>query len=383
MKSWRGWAIAGGILVALFAALVVVSGLLPTPIEQATGSTTNPRPNGARAVAEVLRRNGVQVTEVTGLPEAAAAADPDSTLAIYLTQPLSQAAVAQLRDVPADVVILIGSSWVGLAELTDGLFEEDWWWREDETVPAYDCSDLDVLAVGAISYSENGVFDTSPAAAMCYLDDIGTALYADTTTPRHRLTVLGAGGLVLNGTILEEGNAALALRMLGRHPQLTWFLPGQDALAPPDDPGVSDPFTDWSLLPGWAPSVFGILLVAGAAAALWRGRRFGALVREKLPIAVPASEVSTGLGRLYRQAGARGHAAAGLRAATIGRLSARLGLPATAEPRLVVERLAEVSGEPVDALAALFYGPAPTSDSELVDLASRLTDLERKLTPHE
>lgn len=382
MRSWRGWAIAGGVLVALFAALVVVSGLLPTPVGQATGSTTNPRPNGARAVAEVLRRNGVQVTEVTDLPEAAAAADPDSTLAIYLTQPLSQAAVAQLREVPADVVILVGSSWVGLAELTDGLFDEDWWWREDGTVPAYDCSDPDVLAVGAISSSENGVFDTSPAAAMCYLDDIGTALYADTTTPRHRLTILGAGGLVLNDTILEEGNAALALRMLGRHPQLTWYLPGQDALAPPEN-GVSDPFTDWSLLPGWAPSVFGILLVAGAAAALWRGRRFGALVREKLPIAVPASEVSTGLGRLYRQAGARGHAAAGLRAATIGRLSARLGLPATAEPQLVVERLAEVSGEPTDALAALFYGPAPTSDGELVDLASRLTDLERKLTPHE
>jgi len=123
-----------------------------------------------------------------------------------------------------------------------------------------------------------------------------------------------------------------------------------------------------------------VLLVAGAAAALWRGRRFGALVPEALPVEVPASEASSGLARLYRQAGARGHAAAGLRAATVHRVAARLGLPASASPELVAERLGAAAGTPPSLVYELCYGPPPATDAALVELATALTDLERKLT---
>lgn len=136
----------------------------------------------------------------------------------------------------------------------------------------------------------------------------------------------------------------------------------------------------FDLLPPWSRPVFAVLLVAGAAAALWRGRRFGALVKEPMPVEVPASEASSGLAGLYRQAGARGHAAAALRAAAIMRVSARLGLSASASPQTVVERIAQASGADPGALNALLYGTPPATDQELADLAHTLTDLERKLS---
>jgi hypothetical protein len=93
--------------------------------------------------------------------------------------------------------------------------------------------------------------------------------------------------------------------------------------------------------------------------------------------------VSSGLARLYRQSAARGHAAAGLRAATVHRVAASLGLPTSAPGSLVVDRLAQATGEPVAVLAELCYGAPPPTDTALVELASGLTDLERKLTTRE
>ncbi|MDR1806680.1 MAG: DUF4350 domain-containing protein, partial [Propionibacteriaceae bacterium] len=105
-------------------------------------------------------------------------------------------------------------------------------------------------------------------------------------------------------------------------------------------------------------------------------RRLGPLVPEPLPVAVPASEAAAGLARLYRQAGARGHAAAGLRAATAGRLAARLGLPPNAQPATVGERLGLALGRDPGTIVGLLYGPPPATDAELVALAQQLHEVE-------
>ena len=62
-------------------------------------------------------------------------------------------------------------------------------------------------------------------------------------------------------------------------------------------------------------------------AALWRARRLGPLVTERLPVAIRASETTEGRARLYRKANARDRAAAALRSATRTRLAPLIGVP--------------------------------------------------------
>lgn len=70
------------------------------------------------------------------------------------------------------------------------------------------------------------------------------------------------------------------------------------------------------------------LAFAAVLAAVWRARRLGPLVPEKLPVTVPAAETTEGHARLYEQAHARDRAAAVLRSATRTRLA-----PSSASPR--------------------------------------------------
>jgi hypothetical protein len=376
----RKWLIAGGIVLGLFAGLVTVAALLPEAPERLPGSITNARPEGVRALGQVLAADGVDVAQVTGLDEATAAA-PGTTLAVYLDRNLSTDALARLRDVPADLVVVYGASddVDDLYTLTGGRISGSSWWTTGSG-PA-DCTDPDAIAAGTISVGGTALMAEDESVTTCFGDDEESALYADVRAPGHRITVIAGTRWVRNDTITQEGNAALALRVFGRNARLTWYLPGVDAVTGDQREGTGPDL--FALLPPWSRAVMAVLLAAAAAAALWRGRRFGALVREQMPVEVPASEVSSGLARLYRQSAARGHAAAGLRAATVHRLAARLGLPSSAPPELVVERLATASGQPPSAVRELCYGPPPATDAALVELATSLTDLERKLTTRE
>ncbi len=381
----KRWAIAAAVLTGLFAALVAAAALLPESPDRLAGSITDPRPQGVRALGQVLGADGVDVAQVTTLDDATARATAGSTLAVYLSEDLSDAAVARLNDVPADVVVVYTalSDLTTLDALTDRRIVPDYWWTDAETASA-DCTDPDAAAAGTLTPSRVwGVRARTTLATICFPAGYGNSgLYADTRLPGHRVTVVAGDRWLRNDTITENGDAALALRVFGRHAKLTWYLPGVDATAPPTQAGEGE-IDMWSLLPPWSRAVLAVLLVAGAAAALWRGRRFGPLVSEKLPVEAPASEVSSGLARLYRQAGARGHAAAGLRATTLHRVAPRLGLPASASPDVVVERLARATGDPPGRLRELCYGPPPPTDTDLVALATALTDLERKLTSRE
>ena len=125
-----------------------------------------------------------------------------------------------------------------------------------------------------------------------------------------------------------------------------------------------------------------LLLVTGVAI-VWRARRLGALVPEPLPVVVRAAETQEGRARLYRQARARGRAAATLRTTTLRRLAARLATGQGATPDQVITLLAEATGRDPAGLGRLLLGPAPESDAALVALADDLDTLERELSRHD
>jgi hypothetical protein len=181
--------------------------------------------------------------------------------------------------------------------------------------------------------------------------------------------------VLANARLAEGGNAALALRLLGRQDRLVWYVPSFDDIGSTEasGPALGD------LLPPWTGPVAVQALVVALAAALWRGRRLGRLVTEPLPVVVQAAEATRGRGRLYRRSRAYGHAAASLRAGTASRVATRLGLPRSAGAVAVIEALAHATGRTTDDVAALLYGPPPTDDAGLTELARRLDDLESEV----
>jgi len=112
---------------------------------------------------------------------------------------------------------------------------------------------------------------------------------------------------------------------------------------------------------------------------IWRARRFGPLIAERLPVVVRASETVEGHARLYQARRARDRAAAALRNAMLGRIRPALGLTADAPPDAVIDGLAARSRLDRSAIAAIAFGPPPPTDIDLVKLARDLDDLEREV----
>src|SRR5699024_2310214 len=123
----------------------------------------------------------------------------------------------------------------------------------------------------------------------CYPNDAGQ--YRLVVSPS--VTVVGTTELLTNGGILEDGNAALTLRLLGAEPRLIWYRPRRDDAEAAAAPTISE------LSPGWVVPAALLLVATFVAAAFWRGRRLGPLVVEPLPSIVPADETVRGRARLY------------------------------------------------------------------------------------
>ena len=86
------------------------------------------------------------------------------------------------------------------------------------------------------------------------------------------------------------------MRALGHNRHMVWF-----------DASQQEASTVWddASLPRWMPVLMAHGAVIVLALAVVRGRRFGRLVIEDLPVVVRATETTRGRGRLYRRAGAR------------------------------------------------------------------------------
>ena len=96
---------------------------------------------------------------------------------------------------------------------------------------------------------------------------------------------------------------------------------------------------------------------------------------------VRAVETTRSLGRLYRRSGDRGHAAESLRRAARSRLAERLRLGSTIAPDVLAREVARRTGRPEDDVRALL-GPAggvPSTDRDLITLASHLAELDREV----
>jgi hypothetical protein len=204
----------------------------------------------------------------------------------------------------------------------------------------------------------------------CY----GGALVRYTDNGRE-VTVVSSGDFMTNSGLLKQGNAALAMNLAGSHRRLIWYAPQRP------EGGVESGSSSglYDLIPAQAKWVLVQLVLVVAALAVWKGRRIGPLVAERLPVVVRASETVEGRGRLYRSQRARDRAADALRTAALQRMTPRLGLGHDADAPAVVTAIAERCGSSPPAVAHTLFGPPPANDTDLVYLAHELDNIERQV----
>jgi hypothetical protein len=375
------WTRTRGIVLALVV-LLAAAGVIAALRSDGRHGMLDPRsadPYGSRAVAALLGEHGVTTRVVTTLDQARTAAGPGTTLLVANPDLLTRDQRNLLRaatDSAGGRTVLVAPGTASVDGLAPGVTAA----RARSTRTTLDpacafpaarrAGDADT---GGIRYST-----TAPAADSCYPSD-GLPTLLRLARPRGGDTVvLGAPSILLNNRIGEHGNASLALQLLGSRPHLVWYLP---SLADDSAPRTGQR-SFFDLLPsGWLRAALQLFLAA-AVAALWRARRLGPLVPERLPVAIRASETTEGRARLYRTTGARDRAAAALRSATCIRLAPLVGVPAAQAhtPETLLPALsARLPTEERAALNDLLFGPPPGDDAALVSLADRLDALEREV----
>jgi hypothetical protein len=370
---------------------VILLGGVIVGLIQPTGGTSgyldpgDAHPGGARALAQLLSQRGATVTRVSSAAAAVQAITADTTAAgppvtLLVTSPelLTKSQLKTLAGAPGDQVVVAPDAAV-LAVLAPPV-------TVTGTPPVQTlnpgCAWPAARRAGSVQAGGLALHTTAAGAVQCYPGPGQPSLVRYPAGGRT-ITVLGTGVPLTNAYLADQGNAALALNLLGRG-RIVWLVP---SLPPPGVAGVGGRASFVSVVPFAAWLVLIQLAIAAALAALWRGRRLGPVVAERLPVVVRAAETVEGHGQLYRARAARDQAAAALRQAARGRIVQLLGLPGpTGDPALAPQAAVQLAGQvagrtgrPADEIMDLLAGPAPASDAALTALADDLDTLEAEV----
>ncbi|MEV4454611.1 DUF4350 domain-containing protein [Microbispora sp. NPDC049633] len=362
--------------VTLLAALVLAAAALPVLLAggPSGGRALDPGDTslqGGAALARLLAAHGVEVVRAETPDEAVAAAGPQTLLLVTEASLLDRDAAGRIAEAPGDR--LLAGFVPYLRVLAPGVRRQG---EARTRSRAPECALREAVRAGN-AYTGGVSLTGPPGATGCYPAGDGHALVRY-TADGHTVTVLGDASFLTNLRLAEDGNAALALNLAGARTKLVW-------LTAPDESAETGGGTDeearslGDLIPAGVKWAVIQLVVAVAVAALWRGRRLGPVVVERLPVVVRAAETVEGRGRLYRARRARDRAALALRAAAADRLAPRLGLPRTATPEEVAVAAAARTGRDPQPVLTLLCGPPPGDDTALVALAAHLDTLERQV----
>lgn len=373
MRRWRTPAL---IALAVLVLAVAIAALAP---RSTAGDLDpdSPAPAGSRALAQVLGEQGVQVTSTDRFAEVDEVAGGGDATVLVVGADLLEADLLDTltSDLGGSDVVLVRPSPRVLEDLDLDLLAGAAA-ADDPVDPGCDVEAARVAGStqwdDAVAYQ--GVGGDDGDVTWCYPS-------ADAESPNGRLlaldrdgtqvVVLGSTEPLVNEHVAETGNAAVGLHLLGGHRDLVWWK------VDPLDPALVDGgrAAPGDLAPPWVGLVSVWLVLVAALAVLWRGRRFGPLVPEPLPVVVRSAETARGRAALYRESGARDRAATVLRAEAVRRLALRLGLSASAPAHEVVTAAAARSGPDAAAVRDLLAGPPPADDLALARLAEALDAL--------
>ncbi len=361
------WIVVGVVVLLIVILLVALGRRADAGVPLAAD---NPAPNGAMAVAEVLRQQGVDVVETSSLAETEEALSGragDTTVLLWDADLLLDSDQRDRLLLATDDLVVLEPVFLEREDLAPGLALAGSLDGEFEA----GCDLAAAEKAGSVNSAGSAyrIVD-APQATGCFAEDDRFGL-VHTGDAGGTVTVLGLTEVLMNGEIVQEGNAALALNLLGKHETLIWYLPGADDLSDQVPPTIGE------LTPPWVTPLAVMLFLVAFGAILWRSRRVGPLVVENMPVVVRASETMEGRARLYERSDSRLHALDALRIGTVSRLSSTCGLPRTATVAEVVDAVAALTGRDRAAVADVLIDHAPSSDAELVHLSDELLRLEK------
>ncbi|MFJ2434299.1 DUF4350 domain-containing protein [Streptomyces anulatus] len=394
------WTRARGILAVVL--ILVVAGVTFAVVRSGTNhGQLDPRsadPKGSRAVAELLKARGISVTVATTLDEATAATGPDTTLLVAGPNLLTRSQQLRLDETAfasAGRTLLIAPGPAATTRLAPGVRAEP---HHAVSALAPSCELPAARLAGTADMGGIRYTTQTPNAITCYPAAGHPSLVVLPTGAGGDTVLLGAPDLLHNERLDKQGNASLALQLLGSRPHLVWYLPSltdPSATTDDDSPGdenaeqpenearddAADESSFLDLVPsGWLWGTLQLTLAA-VLAAVWRARRLGPLVTERLPVAIRASESAEGRSLLYRKANARDRAADALRAATRTRIAPLAGVPArdAHTPDVLLAAVSARITTPDHDVSTLLFGTAPPTDAALILLADQLDALEREV----
>ncbi|MBV7412400.1 DUF4350 domain-containing protein [Dermabacteraceae bacterium TAE3-ERU27] len=349
---------------------------------------SSPEPQGSRALVTVLRKNGTEVTERRSVRGAVKDLEKGNTLLITSPSTLSRRQLAYLEEhLQSDTakkgrIVLVSPNQQVLS-----IMAPDIW-------PAATVDDPDAAAQGEqcmlntrarrisagsptshrkslrdklIKEYPGVLFSVHGSANACFLHDSQVSV-----AKQGRVVVVGSGAPFTNRLLASQDNAAFALNLLSQGKPVTWYLPSPDD--PSSDPGSSvvdylpsaiNPFVDGLTLP--------VLLLLIAS---WH--RLGPVVREPLPVTVPAAELTRSRAQLMMRFRQRERAAHELRAKTRRELVTLLGGPASASSEEQIAFLQKASPKNSGRLRELLTDSPIKNNSELRQLAEDLIHLEKE-----
>lgn len=356
-------------LLGILALVSIVTLLFAPPARNAIPlHPNNVQDDGTAALVNILRQQGVQVQVADSLPQVEAAATRETTVVLLNVAPLDDDQRDRIRQLPATVVMGFGSL-DDVGELS----------RSVETYPqappdyvTAQCDDPDAQAAARISgtWASMRKQPNAEDVTICFpvpeRSDLGAfAAWKENGAQRY---ALADTDLFTNAELANDGNAALTLRLLGKHETLIWFtaLDADSTLA-------------ITYAPTWYRAFIWLGCVLLVAMIWWRAPRFGPVATEQLPVVVKGGEIVRGVGRLYYHHRTVEHAATALRTGTLTRLRKQLGLGAQTNETATIAAIAAQVNRSESSLHLLLAGPAPASAAQLTDLANELATLEREV----
>jgi hypothetical protein len=394
------------VLVIVIGSSIAHSLAEPSPSNPDFLNPTSTTAIGGKTLADRLAAQGIQVHRVTKSSDALLAGyDGNTTVFVPTPGLMHPYYLRMLKLLPATTrVVLVEPSGIALSDGHIPVGGTGTRWATRTVAPGCDLPEAQRAGRAEVFHTHY-----TGGEPNCYQGALAGAAVGST-----EVLVVGANEPFRNDEIARYGNAALATGLLSAHPSVTWLdlhqsepapgvinsaAPGAPA-APPSLSENGSPDPDFTipqqggndgggenaggsagsppLLSTIPPALWAFLvlaLLAVIALALARGRRLGPPVTEPLPVAVRGAETVEGRGRLYRRAQARGTALGALRTSALRRLLPALDLDPDSPAATVVAQVAARTGRPADEVDAILYGPAPSTDAELVQAVAQLDAL--------
>lgn len=364
-QRWRTgrWMLAAALLVGTVAVLTVAL-TAPRPGGRMDAASTSP--DGAHALVTLLRQRGVDVVVADDIAAVERAATPDSLVVAVQTRHLAgEDVLRRLAAVPGDRLVVEPAP-----RTREALAPRVRRAAGGSAGAAPECDLREATRAGDVQLGASDSFEASGDTAVMRCYGGAVVRYAESG---RTVTVVGTADFMANSGLLKQGNAALAMNLAGTQPRVVWYAPQRPEGETSGGASLSD------LIPDSVRWIFWQLCVVVLLVAVWKGRRLGPLVAERLPVVVRASETVEGRGRLYRSHRARDRAADALRTASLQRLLPRLSLGANADPATIVSTISARGGADPQIVGRALFGPPPVTDADLVHLAHVLDDIERQV----